>query len=126
MKPYKILIIDDDPNIRTLLSLNIGAAGYTATTAENGKKGLEMIMSDTPDLLVLDIMMPQMDGWEICKIIKDNSELSSIKILMLTAKDAQRDKMIGKHILKADDYITKPFDISVLLASIEKLLPAQV
>ncbi len=124
MKQKKILIVDDDPNIRILLSLNIGAAGYETFTAENGLKGLELIKQDKPDLIVLDVMMPQMDGWEICKIIKDHSDLQSIKILMLTAKNAERDKMIGRHILKADDYMTKPFDITELLQSIEKLLAA--
>jgi DNA-binding response OmpR family regulator len=118
----RICIIDDDANIRELLSLNIAAAGYAVTLAGNGRDGLDLIMNEPPDLILLDVMMPEIDGWEICKIVRDHSELKGMKIIMLTAKDAARDKMIGKEILKADEYITKPFDVGILLATIEKLL----
>ena len=122
MNPFKVIIIDDDPNIRALLAMNIGAAGYDIGIAENGSDGLAMILRDPPRLIVLDIMMPGMDGYELCKIIKDRPELADVKVLMLTAKDAPRDKMIGKDILRADEYITKPFEIARLLATIARLL----
>jgi DNA-binding response OmpR family regulator len=122
MNPYKVIIIDDDPNIRELLSVNISAAGYSIDLAENGKDGLAKIMRDPPHLIILDIMMPGMDGYELCKIVKDHPELQNVKILMLTARDDPRDKMIGKEILQADEYITKPFDINVLLSTIKQLL----
>jgi DNA-binding response OmpR family regulator len=124
MNTRRVIIIDDDPNIRALLSLNIGAAGYSIETAENGKDALAMIVREPPRLIVLDIMMPAMDGYELCKIVRDHPDLHDVKILMLTAKDAPRDKMIGKDILRADEYITKPFEICHLLAVIERLLGA--
>jgi two-component system, OmpR family, response regulator len=122
MNRQRVIIIDDDPNIRELLSMNIGAAGYEIQTAENGREGLAMINREPPNLIVLDVMMPDMDGYELCKIVRDRSDLQSIKILMLTAKDAPRDKMIGKEILQADEYITKPFEIAYLLSAIGRLL----
>jgi two-component system, OmpR family, alkaline phosphatase synthesis response regulator PhoP len=122
MNNKRILIIDDDPHIRELLAINIAAAGFTIATAENGCAGLSAVRREKPDLIVLDIMMPGMDGYEVCKIIRDSADLQSTKILMLTAKDAARDKMIGKEILRADEYLTKPFDIAELMAVIGALL----
>jgi two-component system, OmpR family, response regulator len=110
----KILVVDDDPNIRELISVNLRAAGYDVLNAENGQEALGAVKLYIPDLVVLDIMMPQVDGWEVCKYIRDNSELEHIKIVMLTAKGTEKDKMIGRDIFRADDYMTKPFDIDEL------------
>jgi DNA-binding response OmpR family regulator len=118
----KILIVDDDPYIRQLVSVNIESAGYETAVVTSGKEALDEIQRNPPDLMILDVMMPELDGWEICKIIRDNCNLKNLKIVILTAKDAEKDKMIGKHILGADEYITKPFDIDALLFTIRNLL----
>ncbi|MFP4418320.1 MAG: response regulator transcription factor [Chitinivibrionales bacterium] len=118
----KIAIIDDDPNIRELLYVNLQRRGYDAVSEGDSTKALDVIHSHMPDLVVLDVMMPEIDGWEICKIIRDDEKISHIKILMLTAKSTAKDKMIGKDILKADEYVTKPFDMGQLIHTVKRLL----
>jgi DNA-binding response OmpR family regulator len=116
-----ILIVDDDPNVLELVRVNCAARGYDVRTATDGVEALKSVEKSKPELVILDVMMPEMDGWEVCKILRDLHQ-DSIKILMLTAKDTARDRIIGKNILKADEYMTKPFDIDTLLASVEQLL----
>jgi DNA-binding response OmpR family regulator len=118
----KILVADDDATIRELLQVNLAAAGYRVTMAAQGGEALELLLRKKPDLLILDIMMPEMDGWELCKIIRDHPELSALKILILSAKGTDRDKMIGREILKANEYITKPFDLPSFLETVRRLL----
>jgi DNA-binding response OmpR family regulator len=118
MESKKILIVDDDANIRTLLSINLTANGYAIETAVDGKDAMEKISKDPPWLIILDVMMPEVDGWEVCKYVKDDPDLEEIGIIMLTARDTQRDKLIGQKVLKADEYVTKPFDIDMLLSKI--------
>jgi DNA-binding response OmpR family regulator len=118
---HSILIVDDDPNVRELLRVNLTAQGYDAITAENGAEALAAIERRLPRLIILDVMMPEMDGWEVCKQVRDKYR-DSIRIIMLTAKDTARDKIIGKDILKADEYLTKPFDIDELLATVRRLV----
>jgi DNA-binding response OmpR family regulator len=121
MQTSRILIVDDDANIRTLLSVNLAASGYTIETAVDGKDAIEKISREPPWLIILDVMMPEVDGWEVCKYVKDDPDLENVKILMLTARDTERDKLIGRKVLKADEYLTKPFDIDVLLSKINAL-----
>jgi DNA-binding response OmpR family regulator len=120
--PHTILIVDDDPNVRELLRVNLAAHGYDVLTATDGNEAVQAVEQKVPELIVLDVMMPEMDGWEVCKLIRDKYQ-GAIKIIMLTAKDTARDKIIGKNILKADEYLTKPFDIDDLLATVLRLLP---
>jgi DNA-binding response OmpR family regulator len=117
-----ILIIDDDANIRELLNVNLQAHGYSVKTAENGLAGLEMVRKNPPDLIILDVMMPETDGWEVCKVIRDNPELKKLKVLMLTAKGSDKDRMLGKAVFGADEYMSKPFDIDRLLNTVAELL----
>jgi DNA-binding response OmpR family regulator len=119
-----ILIIDDDPNIIELLSVNLLASGYEIMTAVDGKDAQAKILQRMPQLIVLDIMMPEIDGWELCKWIRDDSLLKDMKIIMLTAKGTEKDKLIGREILQADEYMTKPFDIDELKKNVERLLHA--
>jgi DNA-binding response OmpR family regulator len=116
-----ILIVDDDANVLELVRVNCAAKGYTVLTATDGNEAILAVEKIMPALVILDVMMPEMDGWEVCKILRDEYK-DSIKILMLTAKDTARDKMIGKDILKADEYMTKPFDVDALLSTVEHLL----
>jgi DNA-binding response OmpR family regulator len=122
MDQHTILIVDDDPNVRELVRVNCAARGFDVLIAGDGVEALRVVEQRTPELIILDVMMPEMDGWEVCKQIRDRYQ-DSIRIVMLTAKDTARDKIIGKNILKADEYITKPFDIDELLATVTRLLP---
>ena len=113
-----VLIVEDDRNIAELLQLYLEKEGYAVITAEDGGKGLEKFRTIKPDLVLLDVMMPVMDGWAVCKAIRAESQ---VPIIMLTAKGETDDKVSG---LKsgADDYITKPFEMNEVLARIEAVL----
>ena len=113
-----VLVVEDDPNIRELLQLYLEKEGYAVTLAADGGQGLEKFRAIGPNLVLLDVMMPVMDGWEVCKAIRENG---STPVIMLTAKGETDDKVMG---LKAgaDDYITKPFEMKELLARIEAVL----
>lgn len=113
-----MLVIDDDPNIFLLLKVNLENAGYTVTRAENGAKGVAMAIRDKPALVLLDIMMPGIDGFEVCRKLRENRDTCLIPIIMLSARDQTPDKIAGLK-LGADDYLTKPFDIDELLARID-------
>ena len=116
--PKKILIVEDEANIRELLRLYLEREGYTVLEAENGVEGIKKWKSDKPDMLLLDVMMPVMDGWAVCKAIRAEAQTP---IIMLTAKGDTDSKVMG---LKtgADDYITKPFEMKEVLARIEAVL----
>jgi two-component system, OmpR family, alkaline phosphatase synthesis response regulator PhoP len=122
MKQKSILVVDDDTNIQELISVNLLAAGYRIMNATNGKEAMETIKNGIPDLIILDIMMPEIDGWELCKWVRDDPLLENIKILMLTAKGTEKDKLIGREIFRANDYMTKPFDIDQLTETVARLL----
>ena len=113
-----VLIVEDDPNIRELLQMYLEKDGYAVTLAADGGQGLEKFRAIQPDLVLLDVMMPVMDGWAVCKAIRQES---STPVIMLTAKGETDDKVTG---LKAgaDDYVTKPFEMKELLARIEAVL----
>jgi len=114
----KVLIIDDDKNICELVTLYLLKEGYEVFTAFNGVDGLEKFKSVNPDIIILDIMMPGMDGWEVCRTIKKKY---TTPILMLSAKGETFDKVLGLE-LGADDYIVKPFDPKELVARIKAVL----
>lgn len=118
----KIMVVDDDPDILEVLYFNLKARGFSVTTVSSGQEALMAVPIEQPDLLLLDVIMPDLDGWEVLKIIKDHYEVSEMKVIMLTAKNTERDKLIGKSILKADGYVTKPFDIDELLDVIREIL----
>ena len=113
-----VLIVEDDKNIAELLQLYLEKEGYAVTLAEDGGQGLAKFRAIRPDIVLLDIMMPVMDGWTVCKTIRAESQTP---VIMLTAKSETDDKIIG---LKsgADDYITKPFEMREVLARIEAVL----
>jgi DNA-binding response OmpR family regulator len=117
-----ILAVDDDPNVRKLMQVTFISAGYVIAAVANGVEALGAMQKDKPDLVILDINMPDMDGWEVCKQIRDEDERHAIKILMLTARNNPRDQLVGTEIFRADGYMTKPFIIDDLLFETEKLL----
>lgn len=121
MADEKVLIVDDEEHIVELLQFNLVNAGYKVITANNGLDALKKVKENKPDLLLLDIMLPGMDGLDVCKEIKRDKETSKTSIIMLTAKSEELDKILGLE-LGADDYITKPFSIRELLARVKAVL----
>jgi DNA-binding response OmpR family regulator len=116
--PKKILIVDDEPQIVEICRDYLKAAGYETVTASNGVQGVSFARLEKPDLIVLDLMMPEMDGLEVCRTIRRDSD---VPIIMLTARVEETDKLIGLE-LGADDYITKPFSPRELVARIRVVL----
>lgn len=112
--PKKILIIEDEVSISDIIKFNLTKEGYRTETAYDGKEGLKKALQGDSDLILLDVMLPLMDGFEVCRKVR---ELSSVPILMLTAKEEEVDKVLGLE-LGADDYITKPFGMRELIARI--------
>jgi len=116
-----ILIIEDEEHIVELIKFNLENNGYKVSFSLDGQKGLDLIESEQPDLVLLDLMLPKVDGIDICNRVKNNKNLKDIPIIMLTAKSGETDKIIGLEI-GADDYITKPFSVRELLARIKVVL----
>ncbi len=118
MQKEKILVVDDEKNICDLLRMYLEKEGYSVVMAHNGIDAVSMFNSENPDLVLLDIMLPQLDGWQVCREIRKTSEKP---IIMLTAKDEVFDKVLGLE-LGADDYVTKPFDTKEIIARIKAVL----
>ena len=117
----KILISDDEDDIRMVLKKRLESAGYDVITASNGAEAVETAVKEKPDLIIMDVMMPVMDGFEATRILRSKLETAVIPIVMLTAKQTKEDELEGLDA-GADDYITKPFDKDKLLARIRMLL----
>lgn len=111
----KVLIVDDEKNIVDILKFNLKKEGFETIEAYDGEQGLEMALNENPDLIILDVMLPKMDGFEVCRKVRQSS---SVPILMLTAKEEEVDKVLGLE-LGADDYITKPFSTRELMARVK-------
>jgi two-component system, OmpR family, alkaline phosphatase synthesis response regulator PhoP len=124
MAEQKILVVDDEPAILELVRFNLLREGFTVTTVEEGTKALEVVHAQPPDLLVLDLMLPGIDGLEVCRRLKQDPATRQIPIVMLTAKGEESDIVIGLE-LGADDYIPKPFSPRVLIARIKAVLRRQ-
>ncbi len=117
----RILIIEDDLDVSNLLKHFLGKENYEVSTAATGRSGLSLALKQKPNLVILDLMLPELDGLEVCKELRRNPQTSGLPILMLTAKGEEADKVIGLE-LGADDYIVKPFSPKELLARIRALL----
>lgn len=117
----KILIVDDETNIRELLRFNLAKAGYAILDADNGHDAVRFAKQENPDLMILDLMLPGLDGLEVCKQLKGHQNTAALPIIMLTAKDDEIDKILGLE-LGADDYITKPFSPRELVARVKAVL----
>lgn len=119
--PTTILIIDDEPDIVKLLDYNLTKDNYLTLSAKNGEEGLSLAGRYAPDLVILDIMLPGRDGWDVCKVLRADPKTSSIPIIMLTAKAEDADKVLGLEI-GADDYLTKPFSVRELIARVRTVI----
>lgn len=117
----KILVVDDEPEAVELLEFNLKQAGYEVTTAADGEEALKKAKATQPALMVLDLMLPELDGLEVCKLLRRDQTTARIPILMLTAKAAEIDRVLGLE-LGADDYVTKPFSPRELVLRVKKIL----
>jgi DNA-binding response OmpR family regulator len=118
----RVVCIEDEPEMIDLVRLILGRKGFNVIGANGGVEGLEAVRRERPDLVLLDLMMPDMDGWEVYQQIKADSELREIPVIVVTAKAQSIDKVLGLHIAKVDDYISKPFGPQELLESVEKII----
>ncbi len=117
-----ILCIEDEPEMIDLIRLILGRRGFEVSGATGGKAGLEAVREERPDLVLLDLMRPDMDGWEVYQQMKADESTRHIPVIVVTAKAQSIDKVLGLHIATVDDYIAKPFSPQELLSSVEKTL----
>lgn len=116
--------IEDEPEMIDLVRVILSKRGIEVIGATGGREGLDVIAANEPDIVLLDLMMPEVGGWEVFQQIKADDKLKDIPVIIITAKAQSIDKVLGLHIAKVDDYITKPFEPDDLLQSIDKVLPA--
>lgn len=121
----KLAYIEDEAEMIDLVRLILGRRGYTVLGATGGREGLELVHKEHPDLVLLDLMMPDMDGWDVYHQIKSDVDTREIPVIVITAKAQNIDKILGLHIAKVEDYISKPFSPQELLERIEKVLMMQ-
>jgi two-component system phosphate regulon response regulator PhoB len=117
----RVLIVDDDPDIVKLVSYNLTHSGFQVQTASSGRQALELVQKQPPDLIVLDLMLPDVDGMEVCRTLRQQSSSKRIPILMLTARGEEIDRVVGFE-LGADDYVAKPFSTRELVLRIKSIL----
>ena len=116
--PDTVLVVEDEPNLLAALKYTLEREGYDALTADNGETGLRVAREKSPDIVILDVMLPALDGFEICRLLRRES---SVPIIMLTARGGEMDRVVGLE-LGADDYVTKPFSMRELLARVRNTL----
>ena len=117
----KVLVIDDEPNIVKVVATRLKANNYEVITAFDGQEGLEVARREKPDLIILDLMLPKMDGYKVCGLLKSDARFAKIPIIMFTARAQEEDIKLGEEV-GADAYITKPFNAQTLLSKIRELL----
>jgi two-component system, OmpR family, response regulator VicR len=121
-----IVYIEDDPEMIALVTLILSRRGFQVKGANGGREGLELVQQEPPNLILLDLMMPDLDGWDVYKQIKATETTRNVPVIIITAKSQAIDRVLGLHIAKVDDYICKPFRPQELLDSIEKILNAHL
>lgn len=118
----KLVYIEDEPGMIDLVELILSRRGFEVHGAHGGHEGLEVVRRELPDLVLLDLMMPDLDGWEVYQQMKSDESTRHIPVIVVTAKAQNIDKVLGLHIAKVEDYIAKPFSPQDLLDSVEKVL----
>ncbi len=118
----RVVVVEDDPEMINLVKLILKKEGFDVVGAMGGRDGLDAIEKSSPDLVLLDLMMPDIDGWEVYQAMKASDRLKNIPVIIITAKAQSIDKVLGLHIAKVDDYITKPFSPGELVASVRRVL----
>ena len=119
---YRVVYVEDEQEMIDLVRLILGRKGYEVIGANGGREGLSLIQSEIPDLVLLDLMMPDMDGWDVYQQMKADEKTRQIPVIIVTAKAQNIDKVLGLHIAKVEDYIAKPFSPIELIQSVEKIL----
>lgn len=119
---YRVIYIEDEQEMIDLVRLILGRKGFEIIGANGGREGLSLIRSELPDLVLLDLMMPDMDGWDVYQQMKSEEITRQIPVIIVTAKAQNIDKVLGLHIAKVEDYIAKPFSPDELIESVEKIL----
>ena len=119
---FKILFADDEPDITMIVERKLELMGYEVIVKTNGRQALAALQEVKPDLVILDVMMPEMNGWDVCKKIKENEATKSIPVIILTAKTQDMDELMS-YESGADRYVSKPIDFSLLINAMEELLP---
>ena len=122
MTPIRVVCIEDESEMIDLVSMILSREGYEVIGAAGGLHGLQVVEDVQPGLVLLDLMMPDLDGWEVYQRLKSNPKTTDLPIIVITARAQSIDKILGLHIAKVDDYITKPFAPNELLASVQKVL----
>lgn len=122
----RILVIEDEAEMIDLTRIVLEREGYEVIGAVGGARGLELIKAEKPDLVLLDLMMPDIGGWEVYRQVKADPELAHIPVIVVTAKAQSIDKVLGLQVAKVDDYITKPFGPKELVASVQRVLTRQL
>ena len=118
----RLVYIEDEPEMIDLVRLILSRNGYELLGATGGEAGLELVRKELPDLVLLDLMMPEMDGWEVYQQLKAGETTCDIPVIVITAKAQSIDRVLGLHIAKVDDYISKPFSPQELVESVNKIL----
>ncbi len=121
MGQKKILIVDDEVDLVETVSFPLEMEGFNVLVSYNGEDALKQARKENPDLIILDLMLPKLDGYKVCRLLKFDERYKHIPILMLTAKTQEKDKLLGKET-GADEYITKPFDMDELIAKVKSYL----
>jgi DNA-binding response OmpR family regulator len=121
MQKNRILIVDDEPDIVQALQTRLEQENFECLTAYDGNGGLELARAQKPDLIILDVMVPNLDGYKVCRLLKFQKELKRIPIIMLTARDKAEDRLLGEQT-NIDYYMTKPFSLDRLVATIKQFL----
>ena len=122
--PKRILLVDDEPQLLEMVKMRLEVNGYEVLTASDGQQGFDKAKSEKPDLVILDLMLPKMDGYKVCGLLKADTRYSSIPIIMFTARAQEQDKEQGE-ALGANAYITKPFEPKMLISKVKELLGEQ-
>ena len=121
MEKKKILIVDDEEDIVFAIRLSLKAKDYEVFVGYNGQEALDKVRLNKPDLIILDLMLPKVDGYKVCRILKFDTKYKNIPVIILTARAQEKDRALAQEV-GADDFITKPFESKVLLEKIQKLL----
>ena len=121
MKPKKILVVDDEIDLVETVRFPLEMEGYDVLVSYNGEDALNQARKENPDLIILDLMLPKLDGYKVCRLLKFDERYKHIPILMLTAKTQEKDKILGKET-GADEYITKPFEMDDLMEKVKAYL----
>lgn len=123
---HRVVYIEDEPEMIDLVKLILTRKSYEVIGAIGGREGLDIVRREIPDVVLLDLMMPDMDGWEVYQQLKANETTRHVPVIIVTAKAQSIDKVLGLHIAKVDDYISKPFSPKELVDSVEKVLAGRV